>query len=82
MARVVVAVSDTQNEAILRALLAGRALTPLDALREFGVFRLGARIWDLKRAGYPIETELVHDGKKHWARYSIAKGTQLEMFRA
>jgi len=28
--------------------LAGETLTPLDALRRFGCFRLGARIWELR----------------------------------
>lgn len=38
---------DSQNSAILSALKAGRILSPLDALREFGCMRLGARIWGL-----------------------------------
>lgn len=47
----------SQTEAILTALQAGRRLTPLDALNDFGCFRLGARVWDLRRAGHNIKSD-------------------------
>jgi hypothetical protein len=62
----------TQTELVLAALTKGEKLTPLDALRRFGCFRLGARIWDLKRAGYTISTEIIEvDGGARVARYSL-----------
>lgn len=46
--------------------------TPLDALAEVGSFRLGARIWELKREGYDVETQLVNtDTGKRIARYRL-----------
>ena len=33
---------------IKAALLKGEKLTPMDALRRFGCFRLGVRIWELR----------------------------------
>ena len=45
----------SQESEILRRLEAGETLTPLDALKEVGSFRLGARIWDLRRRGHSIE---------------------------
>ena len=49
---------------------AGRKLTPLDALRDFGCFRLGARIYDLKQEGYPVERRMVEtDEGKRVAEY-------------
>ncbi len=56
----------TQTEQVKRALERGQAITPIDALSRFGCFRLGARIWDLKRAGLDIETEFVTT--RHGAR--------------
>lgn len=47
----------TQSERILEALQAGGKITPADALRRFGCFRLAARINDLRRAGHAIETD-------------------------
>ena len=49
----------SQAQRILEALQSGRRLTPIDALREFNCFRLGGRIWDLKKQGHPIESEWV-----------------------
>ncbi len=49
----------TQKEKILRALEHGAALTPLDALRRFSCFRLGARIYELRREGFRIESRRV-----------------------
>lgn len=55
----------TQNEQVLAYLKTGKTLTPLDALREFGCFRLSARIYELKDKGWPIYCDRrdVGDGK-------------------
>ena len=50
--------SASQTARIKAALLRGETLTPMDALRRFGCFRLGARIWDLRnKQGMDIRTE-------------------------
>lgn len=64
----------SQGEQILKHLRAGNALTPLDALHKFGCFRLGARIWDLKREGHSIQTKIVEIKGKRVAEYRIASG--------
>lgn len=46
----------TQNEIILKHLETYGKITPYEALQEYGCFRLGARIWDLKALGYEIDT--------------------------
>jgi hypothetical protein len=43
-----------QTEAILNYLQTYGRITPLDALRELGCFRLAARIHDLEQQGYTI----------------------------
>lgn len=61
---------EAQTAQIRRALDAGRKLTPLDAWRDFGCFRLGARIYDLKQEGYPVERRMVEtDEGKRVAEY-------------
>lgn len=62
---------DTQCGAILAALKSGQAVTPLDALRDFGCLRLAARICDLRRDGHPIERSWGTDGEKRWAEYRL-----------
>ena len=58
----------TQEARILEALKAGALLTPWSALTEFGCFRLGARIYDLKRKGYTIQVDRAL-GKASYAIY-------------
>jgi len=61
----------SQTRAILGWLEKGNSITPIDALRKFGSFRLGARIWDLRRAGHPIEKTLIHVRGKRFAEYRL-----------
>lgn len=43
----------TQCERILRHLQDYGSITQAEAVTEYGCYRLGARIWDLKAQGYP-----------------------------
>lgn len=70
----------TQTDAILDHLKSGRSITPLEALELYGVFRLGARILDLRREGYDIQTDMILHNKKHFAKYSLFNPKQKEMF--
>lgn len=63
--------SNNQTQSILEYLKKGNSLTPLDSLHIFGCFRLGARIFDIKKMGFNIKTEMVIEGKKHFAKYSL-----------
>ena len=65
-----------QNGQVLRHLERHGSITALEAVREYGILRLAARISDLKRAGNNITSELVTvnnaDGTKtRVARYSL-----------
>jgi hypothetical protein len=64
----------TQNQMVLIALQMGQKVTPLIALRRFGCFRLGARIYDLKQKGYKIASRMVETSrgsKKYVKEYWI-----------
>lgn len=64
--------SKAQSAQILKALKNGEKLTHLDAERRFNCLRLGARIYDLKQKGYPIETEMITvPSGKRVAQYSM-----------
>lgn len=54
-------------------ILSGKAITPLQALNKFGIFRLGARIYDLRRKGYNIATKMVRRNDKEYAQYKLAE---------
>lgn len=64
----------THCQRILTHLQTGKSLTPLEALDQFGCFRLGARIWDLKREGHAIvATKVKLPNGKCVASYALRK---------
>lgn len=63
----------TQNEMVLNHMRDYGSITPLQALRLYGCFRLGARIYDLKRKGINVVAKIIKNKKKHFASYSIEK---------
>lgn len=66
----------TQCEKVLRHLRELGTITPMDAIREYGCLRLGARICDLRRDGYPIKSRIITGRNRfgevtHYAEYSL-----------
>ena len=47
------------------------SITPLEALNADGCLRLASVICRLRKVGEPIDTYLVEDGKKRYARYVL-----------
>lgn len=68
----------TQTQKILRYLNECGSITPMDALREFGCMRLGARIYDLKRAGYQIDSKIEWHKNRNGERVTYARYTLKE----
>ena len=63
---------ESQTRMVLAHLKAGKTLTPIDALTHYGSFRLSARIYDLKQAGWPIHCERTRtDSDKLIGVYSL-----------
>lgn len=66
----------TQCERILRHLRDYGSITQAEAVTEYGCYRLGARIWDLRAQGVPIKSETVTGKNRYgertcFARYSL-----------
>ena len=64
----------TQTEKVLRHLEEFGSITPLEALDQYGIMRLGARIWDLRHMGMAIRSEDVRGQNRfgeptRYARY-------------
>ena len=73
--------SDTQKQKILNYIKDHGSINPSQAYNELHIYRLGARILELRRDGYDIKTEIVQeknaeDDTVKYAVYSIgeAKG--------
>ena len=66
-----------QKTKILAYMQGGGSLTQLEALNLFGCMRLGARILDIKKAGYTVgDTWEIHRNEageyKRYKRYFLA----------
>lgn len=68
-----------QTDRILRHMMTFGGITAAEAMSEYGIYRLAARIADLKKAGYSIKAETVegrnrYGEKTRFCRYSIREG--------
>ena len=66
----------TQKERILRHLKDYGSITPVEAVKEYGIYRLAARISDLRRDGVMIERTMVTGKNRYgestsYASYSL-----------
>lgn len=55
----------TQSMKVLKYMMDFGSITPLDALKDLAVMRLGARIWDLEKQGF----EIIHERETAKNRY-------------
>ena len=70
----------TQTQRIYRLLVSRGdiGVTALDALSEEGVFRLAARIWELRQAGHQIEDRKLRTSNgAHVSRYVLIEEPRL-----
>lgn len=65
-----VKVRKTQDAQVIRHLMSGKSLTPIEALDLYGSFRLSSIIYRLRDRGYDIRTEMV----------TIRKGTRVARY--
>lgn len=59
----------TQTNLIRHHLLKHNSITPLEALRQYGCMRLAARIQELRKDGFSVQTVNVSRNGKHFAKY-------------
>lgn len=63
-----------QTNKVLRHLQSGGSITPLEALNQFGIFRLGARIYELRRAGIDVaERRVKGPNGARFSRYELQR---------
>jgi len=49
----------SQNNRLLSLLKAGNSINPLEAWVNLGIYRLGARIFDLRQMGHDIRSRFI-----------------------
>ena len=69
---------DTQTDRVLRHLREVGPLTAWEAMRDYGIMRLAARMWDLKQDGHTIEVETVHGENRFGEPVTFARYTLVE----
>lgn len=68
----------TQNDMILDYLRQNGSITQAEAISQFGCYRLGARIWELKQRGHKI-IKVMEAGRNRfgiltrYARYALVR---------
>lgn len=68
----------TDKQTVLAHLRYVGPITPLVALENYGILRLGARVWDLRRDGHAIKTDMVSGTDRfgnpvRYAMYTLQK---------
>lgn len=61
----------SQNQKILSHLVANGGITQREAARAFECYRLAPRIFELRRKGVPIITEMVYEDGVGYAKYRL-----------
>jgi hypothetical protein len=62
----------TQKDNVLKHLKSGREINSLDALEQYGCFRLAAVIWNLRDEGHKIITSpVISKYGKSFASYKL-----------
>ena len=66
----------TQNQVVMAHLRTRGKLTPVQAMTNYGIMRLAARVEELRRLGWDIETEMVSVdngdlGRCRYASYTL-----------
>lgn len=72
----------SQCDRILRHLRDFGSITAIEAISEYGILRLAARIGDLRRRGHNITSEIVTGANRYGepTRYSVYRLTEDKEF--
>jgi hypothetical protein len=63
--------TDSQRIQLQRHLAQGKPITPIGAQAKWGCFRLGARIYELRKQRFPITTTIIKTGRSRFAQYTL-----------
>ena len=65
--------SDTQEKIILNHLKKHKFITTWEAITQYRITRLSARIFELRERGHQIITNHINENGKRFAEYSLIK---------
>lgn len=62
-----------QTNRLLAHLRAGKTITPLESWKVLGIYRLAARIYDLRELGVNIDSELITIRNRYGDRVKVKR---------
>ena len=65
--------TDSQNKRLLIYLQKGNKVTPLNAWENLGIYRLSARVFDLRYLGYNINMKRIEVKNKLGETFNVAE---------
>ena len=65
-----------QADRVLQYIRDFGSITPLEAVSDLGCYRLSARIFDLRRSGYVIDSEEITVKNRYGQRCTVARYTE------
>ena len=66
-----------QNRVVAEILVKKGVITPLNAMVNFKITRLAARIFDLRKIGYKINTVMKKINRTRYASYQLVATVQI-----
>ena len=64
---------DSQNKRLLEHLQKGNKVTPLNAWSMLGIYRLSARVFDLRDSGHEIKTKRIEVENAQGEKFNVAE---------
>lgn len=61
----------SQIDTLMMLLYSGEAVTPRKVFLEFGIYRLSARIHNIRDMGVNVKTELINEHPVTFAKYYL-----------
>lgn len=65
--------TESQNKVLRKHLESGKSIAPMQALNQFGIYRLASRINNLRNDGMNIISEMVYAHPVRYAKYYLPK---------
>lgn len=62
-----------QTDRLLQYLTEVGPITPLESWKELGVYRLSARVWDLRQSGHDIHSQIVTVTNGYGEEFRVAE---------
>lgn len=63
--------TESQNKILKKHLKSGKSIAPMQALNQYGIYRLASRINDLRNEGLNVKTKMIYEHPIRYAKYHL-----------